>query len=117
MNKENEYYKKRLWISIVFILVSLIVLLIGFFLLDKFIEIGINAQMLNTANVNLKEEAKIIIALAEIIIFAVIILFSLVDIFTKVFGIGYRNESLDIRLKKKIGLKSLQKNLEGEDDE
>ncbi|MBF0979933.1 MAG: hypothetical protein HXK71_01235 [Clostridiales bacterium] len=113
MSKESMYYLKRFVISIAFICASLIVLNLGFEILQKVLQIGI----VDLDDKPINAEANIYFAIAEIIIFAVVIVLFLTDIFTKVFGIGYRSESLDIRLKKKIGLKSLQRNLEGEEDD
>lgn len=116
LSSECRFYIKRFLISVSFILVSIFLINIGFTLLDKFLQIGIEARMANGQSEYAKEETLIVTAIFEIVIFAIIIVFAGIDIFTKIFGIGYRGESLDIRFKKKIELKSLQRNLEGEDD-
>lgn len=106
ISDENKYYLNRGITTFIF---SLCLIFAINFVSDILVKMSIKG------NVDTGEKL-IYFILSEACIFFLIIIFSVLDIFNKFFGIGYRGETLDVRLKKKIRLKSLQNRLEGEDD-
>ncbi len=58
-----------------------------------------------------------IIGLAFFIIFILIVMVFLYDIGTKLFGYSYQGDQLELRTRRRIKIKDLQKKLEGEEVE